>query len=103
MNTSKISVHNTFSRFYGYLRANAAKTAKELDNMRIIDRIALFLLVVGGLNWGLVGLFEFDLVAWLCGGSESVISRIVYVLVALSALWSISLFFKHNELLETES
>ena len=70
--------------------------------MRIIDRIALFLLVVGGINWGLVGLFEFDLVAWICGGSESIISRIVYVLVALSALWSISLFFKHNELLETE-
>ncbi len=71
--------------------------------MRIIDRIALFLLVVGGLNWGLVGLFEFDLVAWICGGSESVISRIVYVLVALSALWSVSLFFKRNELLETEA
>ena len=99
-----IAVHNTLSRFFRVLRcATAAKSAKELDNMRIIDRIALFLLVVGGLNWGLVGLFEFDLVAWLCGGSESVISRIVYVLVALSALWSISLFFKHNELLETES
>ena len=81
----------------------AAKQAMEHGNMRIIDRIALFLLVVGGINWGLVGLFQFDLVAWLCGGSESIISRIVYVLVALSSLWSISLFFKHNELLETEA
>ncbi|MBO6301503.1 MAG: DUF378 domain-containing protein [Ruminiclostridium sp.] len=69
----------------------------------MVDKIALFLLIVGGLNWGLVGLFRFDLVAWLCGGSESVISRIVYVLVALAALWSVSLFFKRNELLETES
>ena len=70
--------------------------------MKIVDRIALFLLVVGGINWGLVGLFSFDLVAWICGGSASVLSRIVYVLVALSALWCSSLFFKRNELLEVE-
>ena len=102
MNMRHNAEHNNHSRLF-VLMCMAAKTAKELDNMRIIDRIALFLLVVGGLNWGLVGLFGFDLVAWLCGGSESVISRIVYVLVALSALWSISLFFKRNELLETEA
>lgn len=102
MNIVRMTVHTINSRFYGYIVRAAAKTAKELDNMRIVDKIALFLLVVGGLNWGLVGLFRFDLVAWLCGGSESVISRIVYVLVALAALWSVSLFFKRNELLETE-
>lgn len=97
-------MHNNHSRkSVPYIASDAAKTAKELVGMRILDRIALFLLVVGGINWGLVGLFGFDLVAWICGGSESIISRIVYVLVALSALWSISLFFKHNELLETEA
>ena len=71
--------------------------------MKVMDKIALFLLIVGGINWGLVGLFSFDLVAWLCGGSGSVIRRIVYVLVALSALWCISLFFKRNELIESEA
>ncbi len=71
--------------------------------MKIMDKIALFLLIVGGLNWGLVGLFSFDLVAWLCGGSDNIISRIVYVLVALSALWCVSLFFKRNELIEADA
>ncbi len=98
MNSTVHKEHTIHSR-----GLSAAKHIKGPDDMRIIDRIALFLLVVGGINWGLVGLFEFDLVAWICGGSENIISRIVYVLVALSALWSISLFFKHNELLETES
>ncbi|WP_294586417.1 DUF378 domain-containing protein [uncultured Ruminococcus sp.] len=76
----------------------------------MIDRIALLLLIIGGINWGLVGLFRFDLVAWICGGQDSVfarilfggaaaiLSRIVYVLVALSAIWCISLFFKDNRL-----
>ena len=68
----------------------------------MMDKIALFLLLVGGLNWGLVGLFGFDLVAWVCGGSNSIVSRIVYVVVALAALWCISLYFKRNELIEAE-
>ena len=67
-----------------------------------MDRIALFILLVGGVNWGLVGLFQFDLVAWAFGGAGSVISRIIYILVALSAVWCISLFFRRNELLETD-
>ena len=70
--------------------------------MKVMDKIALFLLIVGGLNWGLVGLFSFDLVAWVCGGSGSIISRIIYVVVALAALWCISLYFKRNELIEAE-
>ena len=52
------------------------------------------LLIIGGLNWGLVGIFSFDLVAWRCGGQGAVISRIVYILVALSAAWCISLLFR---------
>lgn len=70
--------------------------------MKMMDKIALFLLLVGGLNWGLVGLFGFDLVAWVCGGSNSIVSRIIYVVVALAALWCISLYFKRNELIEAE-
>ena len=47
--------------------------------MMIMDRIALFLLIIGGLNWGSVGLFQFDIVAWMFGGSDAVVSRIIYV------------------------
>lgn len=60
----------------------------------MLDKIALCLLIIGGLNWGLVGIFEFDLVAWLFGGSASVLSRIIYILVALSAVWCTSLLFR---------
>ncbi len=64
--------------------------------MTIINRIALILNIIGGLNWGLVGLFKFDLVAWICGGQESVIARIIYCLVGLAAIWCISLLFRRH-------
>lgn len=67
----------------------------------MIDKIALALLIVGGLNWGLVGIFSFDLVAWLFGGTGAILSRVVYILVALSAVWCISLLFKENRLVES--
>ena len=60
--------------------------------MKIIDKIALLLIIIGALNWGLIALFEFDLVATLFG-YMSVISRIVYGLVGLSGLWGIKLLF----------
>ena len=60
----------------------------------IIDKIALALLIIGGLNWGSVGLFQFDLVAFACGGSASMISRSIYTIVGLSAVWCISLLFR---------
>ena len=60
----------------------------------ILDRIALILAIIGGLNWGMIGLFQFDLVAWLFGGSGSLISRILYTLVGLAGLWCITFFFR---------
>ena len=63
----------------------------------IIDRIALILTIVGALNWGSVGLFKFDLVAWLCGGQAAIVSRIVYTVVALAGIWCISLLFRPRE------
>lgn len=64
----------------------------------MLDKIALSLLVIGGINWGSVGLFRFDLVAWIFGGQTAVVSRIIYVIVGLSALWCISLLFRdHTE------
>ena len=62
--------------------------------MNIIDRIALALTVIGGVNWGLVGVFRFDMVAWICGGQTAVISRIIYTLVGISALWCLALLFR---------
>lgn len=62
--------------------------------MRALNIITLLLIIIGGLNWLLVGLFQFDLVATLFGGSQATVSRIVYVLVGLSALWQLIPFFK---------
>ena len=67
------------------------------------DKIALTLLIIGGLNWGLVGIFRFDLVAWLFGGTGAILSRVVYILVALSAIWCISLLFRENTLADSKS
>lgn len=61
------------------------------------DKIALILLIIGGINWGLVGIFELDLIAWLFGGAGSIISRTLYILVAISAVWCISLLFRKDE------
>ncbi len=63
----------------------------------VIDRISLILVIIGALNWGSIGLFSFDLVAWLCGGQAAVVSRIVYTLVALAGIWCISLLFRPRE------
>ena len=61
-----------------------------------MDTIALILSIIGSLNWGLVGIFQFDLVSWLFGGQSALISRIVYTLVGLAGLWCISLLFRKN-------
>ena len=60
----------------------------------VIDKIALVLSIIGGINWGLVGFFRFDLVAYLFGGQTASASRVVYALIGLAALWCISLLFR---------
>lgn len=67
-----------------------------------MDTLALLLSIVGGLNWGLIGIFQFDLVSWLFGGQDSVVSRIVYTVIGLSALWCITLLFRKRALIEGE-
>ncbi len=62
----------------------------------ILDRIALVLVIVGALNWGSIGLFAFDLVAFICGGQTAVISRIVYAVVGIAGLWCVSLLFRER-------
>lgn len=62
----------------------------------IMDTIALILSIIGSINWGLVGIAKFDLVAWIFGGQTAVVSRIVYVLVGLAGLWCITLLFRNK-------
>ena len=64
------------------------------NGVDIMDTIALILTIVGAINWGLIGLTKFDLVAWIFGGQTAVISRIIYALVGLAGLWCITLLFR---------
>lgn len=66
----------------------------------IMDRVALILAIIGGLNWGSIGLFRFDVVAYLFGGQTATVSRVVYTLVGLSAVWCISLLFRERDELD---
>lgn len=69
----------------------------------MMNKISLALLIIGGLNWGLVGIFGFDFVAWLFGGTGAILSRIVYVIVALAAIWCISLLFRDERYAESRA
>jgi uncharacterized membrane protein YuzA (DUF378 family) len=75
---------------------------KERKVYIMIDIIALILLVIGGVNWLLVGVFQFDLVSWIFGGQAAILSRIIYTLVGICALWCISFFFKDGGLSKKE-
>ncbi|MGN0523314.1 MAG: DUF378 domain-containing protein [Eubacterium sp.] len=66
----------------------------------MLDRIALILTVIGGINWGSIGIFKFDIVAWIFGGQDAILSRIIYTLVGLAAIWCISFLFRHDTLLD---
>ena len=68
----------------------------------MLDVIALILTVIGGINWGLIGIFQFDLVAWLFGGQGAVLSRIIYTLVGIAAVWCISLLFRDDAAAQTK-
>ena len=61
-----------------------------------MDSLALILAIVGAINWGLVGIFKFDLVAWIFGGQTTGLSRVIFTLVGLAGLWCISLLFRRG-------
>ena len=65
--------------------------------MQVIDRIALILAIIGGLNRGSIGLFRFDLVAWIWGGFYYLVASVIYTLVGLAAIWCISLLFRGRD------
>ena len=62
-----------------------------------LDKIALALTIIGGLNWGTIGLFNVDLVAFICGGSGTWFARIIYAVVGLAALWCLTLLFRPED------
>lgn len=68
----------------------------------MMDMLALILSIVGCVNWGLVGIFQFDLVAWLFGSSAALFSRIIYTVIGLAGVWCISLLFRRNPRVEGE-
>ena len=62
-----------------------------------MDRLSLVLVIIGAINWGLIGLFQFDLIAFLFGGQAALISRVLYTIVGAAGLWSISMLFTGRE------
>ena len=68
-----------------------------------MDTLALILAIIGAINWGLVGLFQFDLIAFLFGGQAALISRVLYTIVGAAGLWSISMLFAPRETTHTTS
>lgn len=67
-----------------------------------MDRVTLVLSIIGALNWGSVGIFKFDIIAWLCGGMTAGISRVIYTIVGLAGIWCVSLLFRSRDILEDE-
>ena len=63
----------------------------------MLDKISLALVIIGALNWGSIGLFQFDLVAWIFGGQGAILSRIVYTVIAIAGIWCISLLFRESD------
>ena len=66
----------------------------------MLDKIALILTIIGAINWGAIGLFRFDIVAWIFGGQTAILSRIIYTVVCLAGLWCISLLFRDRATVE---
>lgn len=60
----------------------------------MLDRISLLLVILGAVNWLLMGLFQFDVISWLFGGSAMVLSRIIYSIIGVAGLWCITLLFR---------
>ncbi|MBR7116230.1 MAG: DUF378 domain-containing protein [Clostridia bacterium] len=65
--------------------------------MTVMNKVALIITIIGALNWGSIGLFQFDLVAWISGGASTALARIIYTVVALAGIWCIALLFDRDE------
>ena len=79
-----------------FVRLKIINILSEVNSLKILDKIALVLVIIGAINWGLIGIFNFNLVDTIFG-EMSIISRIVYSLVGISGLWCIRLLFTDND------
>lgn len=70
---------------------------EEIYKNMLMDRIALIISIIGCLNWGLIGIFKFDLISWIFGSQGALASRVIYTVVALAGLWCVSLLFRPIE------
>ena len=77
-----------------YVRNTGHLARKGVKNM--LDRTSLVITIIGAINWLLVGLFKFDLVAYICGGQTAVISRVIYTIVGIAGLWCVTLLFRQR-------
>lgn len=73
---------------------------KHLGDEEMIDKISLILVIIGAINWGSIGLFKFDIVGWIFGGQDAIVSRIIFTIVALAGIWCISMLFRDKKELE---
>ena len=69
--------------------------------MEFFNKLSLVLVIIGALNWGSIGLFGLDVVAFLCGGAASLLSRVIYTLVGLAGIWCITMLFREKEPMES--
>ena len=66
----------------------------------MIDKISLILVIIGAVNWGSIGLFKFDIVGWIFGSQDAIVSRIIFTIVALAGIWCISMLFRDKREVE---
>ena len=83
-------------RFVNTILDRVRKIRPKERKIIMLDRIALIIAIIGGINWGSIGLFKFDIVAWICGGQGSLAARIIYTVVGLASIWCISLLFRET-------
>lgn len=85
--------------YTGIIKAFLGQTTSTPKKRSVImfDKLCLILSIIGSLNWGLVGLFKFDLVAWIFGGSDALLARIIYTVIALAGIWCISFLFRSDK------
>ena len=81
---------------FSFNAQNKHKPRGDMKNM-LMDRIALIISIIGCLNWGLIGIFKFDLISWIFGSQGALASRVIYTVVALAGLWCVSLLFRPRE------
>ena len=77
-----------------YIRRGGGADCFGKGGGEMLNKTALLLVIIGAINWALVGIFQFDLVAWIFGGQAAVVSRILYTIIGIAGLWCISLLFR---------